>query len=570
MQGLRLVLFNFIFLLTSNGYTATPLWTFSSPSPAVVSVGAGEVATAEYTVTNQSNKPKHLFLVAQPGLSASNCALTNKGSTCRLTISINGNLIPAAGINTGPVLCDQLNPNQCYQPALTNQLNIKRTSNVPTSKVTINVNPTSLTFFAGTPSSPATLTNQSLNIDLKNLQILLPAGLTLDPGSTCTPGGNLPAASSCTLIFTAMTELGTVNVAIQGDNSNSLNLPINVNSIPRRVAVGRSSSNTLISYYSLDAGQSWMASTVQPQGSGQLSSVSCNSTGLNCVAAGGVSNNAVSFRTADGGKTWSTSSMSDVPPGTTASAFNKVFCDANTGLQCVAVGTYQLGSTLPLVNISSNGGQTWSLANTRPSFNSALLALSCDSTASRCTSGGSAGMFYSLNGGVDWNTANSFPATAIVRDIQCDSAIPMNCTAVGQTAASAAFASYTSDNGDTWIQSTINPALALVRLSSVSCSTNLSKCIAMQGATFSLVINILKSTDQGQVWNQIGTMPVAVSSIFNDVFCDGNGQNCTAVGGIGAGVSAGVTYYSLDGETNWTASNLPAGSTVLIGVSGQR
>ena len=78
----------FSFLLNVNTlFAAMPLWTFSSPSPALVNVAAGQTATVQYTVTNHSRKSKHLVLRNTNGLSASPCYLVERNSTCTLTLT---------------------------------------------------------------------------------------------------------------------------------------------------------------------------------------------------------------------------------------------------------------------------------------------------------------------------------------------------------------------------------------------------------------------------------------------------------------------------------------------------
>jgi len=110
--------------ISSEAFCAKPVWTFSAPIPAIVNITNNETKSVQYTVTNQSSRAKNLFITPTPGLSASSCVLAGKGSTCSLTINIHGNEVPEGGILTGPVLCQQGNPNQCYQPSQGNQLNV--------------------------------------------------------------------------------------------------------------------------------------------------------------------------------------------------------------------------------------------------------------------------------------------------------------------------------------------------------------------------------------------------------------------------------------------------------------
>ena len=111
-------------------HAGTPVWTFSAPSLASLMVSAGETATVQYTVTNQSSKPKNLILdpkTTPSGLSASSCQLAAQGqpgSTCTLTLTVDGGAISSKGIHKGPVLCEQGNANQCYRPSKGNELQI--------------------------------------------------------------------------------------------------------------------------------------------------------------------------------------------------------------------------------------------------------------------------------------------------------------------------------------------------------------------------------------------------------------------------------------------------------------
>jgi len=121
-------LFSLALLFSSNVIMAAkPLWTFSAPSPKVSSIPSNGSVTVSYTVTNQSNKAKRLFLQPQPAVNtAGECVLPTKGSICQLVLSIDGSKIPAAGINDAPVLCEKGNPNQCYRPSKDNLLNITK------------------------------------------------------------------------------------------------------------------------------------------------------------------------------------------------------------------------------------------------------------------------------------------------------------------------------------------------------------------------------------------------------------------------------------------------------------
>ena len=130
--------------MTTTAHAAKPLWTYSAPSPSSVSVSASTSATVTYTVTSKTNAPKSLVLQTNPpapypptpGLTAPACNLPIKGTTCTLTITIDGSQVPASGIHAGPYLCQAdsngaPNINQCYQPSQGKELNITLTNQPP-------------------------------------------------------------------------------------------------------------------------------------------------------------------------------------------------------------------------------------------------------------------------------------------------------------------------------------------------------------------------------------------------------------------------------------------------------
>lgn len=207
-------------LISSSLYAGIPVWTYSAPSPAGVTISDGRTATVQYTVTNQSHKAKNLILRATPGLSASACHLAGKGSTCNVTLTINGSLIPNEGVHSGPVLCEQGNPNQCYQPGAANVLNVVKSTN-PLS-ATINVAPSTLNLTQGGSAQTVTVTNTS-TIAAESLQATIPgtSAITIDGGTTtCT--STLPANSSCQYGFLPgnQAETGT-HITILGSNTTS-------------------------------------------------------------------------------------------------------------------------------------------------------------------------------------------------------------------------------------------------------------------------------------------------------------------------------------------------------------
>ncbi|MDR3441822.1 MAG: fibronectin type III domain-containing protein [Legionella sp.] len=204
-------------------YAGTPLWTYSAPSPATTTVSAGSTATVQYTVINQSTKSKDLILQATPGLSASSCHLATKGSTCALTLTVNGSAVPQEGIHTGPVLCEKGNSLQCYQPSHDNVLQIKIINQPPVTRYTV----TSIgdAHVTATPAS-----QQVLSGSTTTFTVTPNAGYTVTVSSTC-GGGSLSGTtyttgaitSNCSVSFSSSLESFTVNAS--GDAHVTVNAP---------------------------------------------------------------------------------------------------------------------------------------------------------------------------------------------------------------------------------------------------------------------------------------------------------------------------------------------------------
>lgn len=211
-------------MLMASVQAGIPVWTYSAPNPAQVTVSAGSSATVQYTVTNQSTRTKNLILKATPGLSASPCYLAGKGSSCTVTLTVNGSQIPEQGLHAGPIMCEQGNPNQCYQPGAGNVLNVVKGNSPPVTDAVISLNPSSVTFTAGDTSSLITLTNTS-SIVANGLNITPSANLSL-ASNTC--GATLAPQASCQFSVTSTVVSTGNSVSIHGSNTNSVVLGVTV------------------------------------------------------------------------------------------------------------------------------------------------------------------------------------------------------------------------------------------------------------------------------------------------------------------------------------------------------
>lgn len=149
-----------------------------------------------YTVTNQSSKSKNLKLKTTAGLSASSCHLAGKGSTCILDLTVNGNAVPSEGIHAGPILCEEGNPNQCYQPSAANRLSV-------TLNPELSASVSDLTLGVSGQSRIIIITNSS-DSPTTNLSLSYPSWPTdtNTTGSTCVNGGTIAARNgTCTIVI---------------------------------------------------------------------------------------------------------------------------------------------------------------------------------------------------------------------------------------------------------------------------------------------------------------------------------------------------------------------------------
>jgi len=113
-----------LFSLGSQPHAGIPLWTFAPQTSTSISVVKGGSAQVIYIVQNQSARPKRLIMKPITGVNQSTaCELAPKGS-CTLTLNINGSALTGDVVG-GPVLCQQGNALQCYQPSSANSLHIR-------------------------------------------------------------------------------------------------------------------------------------------------------------------------------------------------------------------------------------------------------------------------------------------------------------------------------------------------------------------------------------------------------------------------------------------------------------
>ncbi|WP_160116864.1 hypothetical protein [Legionella sainthelensi] len=77
----------------------------------------------KYKVTNQSHKTHTLIMNPIPGITSSGCTSPlGYQQSCTLSLTVNCNDLPGNVVKSGPVLCQDGNSQQCYQPSYTDRL----------------------------------------------------------------------------------------------------------------------------------------------------------------------------------------------------------------------------------------------------------------------------------------------------------------------------------------------------------------------------------------------------------------------------------------------------------------
>lgn len=212
---LRYVFFIIIMIASTITQAGTPLWTFQPLTATTLTVPANGTATVQYQVTNHSSKLINLLMQPIAGITASGCTPVASHQSCTLTLQINGATIPAS-ISGGPILCNQLNPLQCYRPTSNSELRITRSNQPPLSTINITGSPLLLT-----PNSTGFLTiinNSSQTVT--NIHAILPAGLAANVTQDASNCVTVLPGQSCHLQFTANNQVyPATTIIIVGDNT---------------------------------------------------------------------------------------------------------------------------------------------------------------------------------------------------------------------------------------------------------------------------------------------------------------------------------------------------------------
>lgn len=204
--------FLILFSFTNIAHAGVPVWTFT-PNPAFPpQIAVNSLVTnafVQYTVTNQSSKIHSLRMQPITGITSTGCSSPlGPYQSCTLTLSVKANALKG-NITAGPVLCEQNNPLQCYQPNQPDVLSIRfpaLTASAQPLALSINCLPNSLC----TATQNSALTGNARTLIIQNTSgvevtnmVVHSAGFPLGTditNNTCT--GNLLPGASCGITIT--------------------------------------------------------------------------------------------------------------------------------------------------------------------------------------------------------------------------------------------------------------------------------------------------------------------------------------------------------------------------------
>ncbi|KTD35219.1 NHL repeat protein [Legionella moravica] len=199
-------------VLMNTAWAGASVWTFEPVSgyPPSVSVSSSGMAIVKYTVTNQSHKSHTLTVRPIQGITSSGCtSALGYHQSCTLTLTVAG-----SGLNGdvfgGPILCDQNNSSQCYQPSQANSLAIRLTQIPPVQQYTV-------TSSAGSNGSVSPSGSQTVNPGTSLIFTATPdtnygVGQWLVDGAPVQQGGATYQLTNITANHTVDVTFGTVTL----------------------------------------------------------------------------------------------------------------------------------------------------------------------------------------------------------------------------------------------------------------------------------------------------------------------------------------------------------------------
>ncbi|MDI1352006.1 MAG: hypothetical protein PSV35_04435 [bacterium] len=543
---IKLLILGLWICCTTIAYPALPLWTFKPLTATTFSVSPTETALVKYQVINQSKKTHALIVKTIPGISqiitAGTCAapfILAYQHYCTLTLLIKGDALQGDVIG-GPVVCQQGNPLQCYQPSLDNVLHISKVKKPPLIRYKV----------AATGDAHLTV--------IPTLQ-MVPTHTIAKITVTPTTGFKaILATDSCG---------GTLSDNTYTSAAITANCLVSFKSQPLPILTAAGIYyHHFPGFSTIDSGANWLQGTTAINSNFQALSTSCIGTGIDafCSAVGFVDDGGplLLYQSKDGGLHWNRVSLA-IATGLVAS-FNSTSCSGtgNNAL-CTAVGSQQdvTNTTIPLLYQSIDGGTNWNAVPTTTSqgiFNTT----SCSGTGNSaiCTAVGqdlvsnTPLLYQSKDGGAHW--------TRVALTSEFGSLTTTSCTGTGSSAVCIA-AGYlgdgsgapllyqTTDGGTTWAMVTTTSNQGIFNSTSCTKTLNTVVCSAVGQDNTSNKALLYQTIDHGATWSAVIT--TNDDAVFNATSCTpiGNIALCTAAG-VDNTTSTPLLYQSTIGSSLWS------------------
>lgn len=522
-------------LFAANSVIAAPPVTMSGPTPAIAgSYAIGSSNTFTYTITN--NVPNKSFPITVTGISgpvsrvtvANDCgsSLPKGPSTCNIGVLI----APTSG-DEGSSFNQNLTINYQGRTPLVKNITFSVTSPISLALLTAVGQD-----FSGPPLL-AQSTNDATIWSVKSVTGAPTVGIFKSTG--CTGSG---ASAIC--------------VAAGVDSTGSL---------PPLLAA------------STDGGSTWAVKSIPGSPvTATFYGSSCTGIGSTaiCTAVGQdtsfASTPPIVAVSADGGNTWTMKSVTGLP---VYGRFNAAGCTGSGSTAVCAAAGYAGGSTTPLAAVSTDGGSSWAVKPiTGTPVNGYFVAASCTGTGSTaiCIAAGSDNtvsaiplLAVSTDGGNAWSvkSVTGLPANGTYAAASCTgSGSTAICIAAGQDFTSgASLLAVSTDGANTWAVKSVTGAPLFASFTGASCAGSglTAICTAVgQDNTGSAPPLLAASTDGANTWAVKVVSGSPTNGSYYGAGCTGNGSTaiCTAVGQDGTGSTPPILAVSTNGANTWAVT----------------
>jgi photosystem II stability/assembly factor-like uncharacterized protein len=231
-----------------------------------------------------------------------------------------------------------------------------------------------------------------------------------------------------------------------------------------------------------------------------------------------------------------------------------------TSSECIAVGAGGTEQQTGLIEVSNDGGMTFSDESV-PVGSQPLNSVTC-TDALDCLAVGGSSVLLTTDGGTTWQSEYAPGPLSSVSCVNTE-----NCVGVGWTSGNNGGSEImTSDGGMTW-QSAIGYGTVgyLPSLTNVACDSSTSICIGVGP-------DLAMSSDMGQTWQEFG-VPGGISGAVSSIACLPSTTTCVMVGPNAEGIfdpnAPAIAFITTDGGETWTniASSFPPATATIRSIS---